>query len=159
MDIKSLARLTGQPTTLEVDGERYDVHPLSFGDLGSLQAWIDGRRADPFATLAAQLGTGRFSVAQEKHMMALALEQATRPGPPLGTPEADAMLNTLEGYAEVLYLTIRKGRPGFTREDASRLLAALGEGRLGQVRRTTDLDLVSDPKAPTPPGAGTTPAA
>lgn len=157
MDSPNLAALTAQPVPLTVRGRTYHVHPLTLNDLGQLQAWIDAQHPDPLAV--AQANLSRFNVAQQKHLLAIALELAAKPKPRLGTPEADAFLLSIDGIREVLFLTIAKGDPKFTRDEAAVLLQDITEQELQRALEASGaVGVVGDPKAstPTPDGAGTT---
>ena len=98
-----------------------------------------------------------YTAAQQQFLYKIALEQATQGKHPIGTPEADAKLLSLAGLQEQLFLSIRKGNPAFTREDAARIYRRLSPGDFARIFRATNVDMVvSDPKAPTPDGATTT---
>lgn len=153
-----LSTLTAQPRPLVVDGRTYMLHPLNAGDIGALEAWAQAQFPDPLAIAEAALE--RFSIGQQKHLLSAALELSCRPKPKLGTPEIDGLLQSLDGVREVLYRTIVKGDPKFTREAAAALFEALSAAELGRIFTTTHLDKVlGSPKgeAPMPTGAGPTP--
>jgi hypothetical protein len=145
--MNDLKILTAQPQPLAIDGETYMVHPLTIEDWGALQAWVDRQFVDPFDVVAKAIEKGKFTVAQQQYMLSEALKESIKPKAPLGSIEADALLMSMDGYTQVLYLSIRKGRPGFTEKDARNLalkLSAADATKLGQV---STLNLVaSDPK-------------
>ena len=138
-----------RPVPLTVAGRTYQFHPLTAHDLlVDLQGWVDAQWRDPIDAVRAHIGSGKFTPAQERHLLTAAVEVAARPRPKLGTPEADALLDTFEGMREVVYLGVRKGLPDFTREDAADLLERGGRERRDQILAATNVDLImSDPKA------------
>jgi hypothetical protein len=143
----NLATLTGQPRTMTVDGQDYKVHPLDLGDFGALQAWVDDQFPNPFAEVKKAFALGGFNFEQQKYMLDLAMEKASKPRHLIGTPEADELLMSVEGYKRVLFLSIRKGDPSFTEADAEQLFAKMTFVDIAQLGQATDLDMVtSDPK-------------
>ena len=74
-----------------------------------------------------------------------------QPPPLLGSVEADALLMSIPGYTQILYQSIRKGRPEFTEADAAELASKLTAVDFANVNLSTDLNLmISDPKADPP---------
>lgn len=146
-DIRALA---GRPVRMTApDGEAHDLAPLTFEDYGDLQAWLDAQWPDPFALARGQMASGEFSLAQQQFLLRVALELAAKPKPKLGTEDADALVRSVEGQREVLYLSIRKAEPGFTRDDAARFHAKLAEGEQARAMALSEADRVAgDPKAP-----------
>lgn len=118
---------------LVVDGERYVIHRLTDDDHAELQAWLDGQVPDPFDAAVGFLGRG-LTMAQEKHVLASALEIATRPRVRIGTPEADALLCSAAGVCKSLELAIRRGRPGFTEADARAIYGRLAVKEMARAR-------------------------
>jgi hypothetical protein len=169
----NLATLTAKPQRINFGGEEHDVHPLSFEDFGTLQEWVDRQFGDPFEAVNRAIAKGRvvpgpdgegettvpYTAAQQQFLYKIALEQATQGKHPIGTPEADAKLLSLAGLQEQLFLSIRKGNPAFTREDAARIYGRLSPGDFARIFRATNVDMVvSDPKAMGPDGTTTTTA-
>ena len=151
--MNDLASLAGKPKPLLVDGREYAVYPLTIDDLADLQAWCDRQCPDPIEAVAKHLGSGKFNPVQEKYLLRMAVEVATAPRPKIGSPETQAMIGSLEGCAMLLWLSIRKGDPGFSEEAGKTLAKKIGVGRVHQVIEFTGADMVaSDPKA-TKPGA------
>jgi hypothetical protein len=164
--VDSLASLTAQPKPLVVGDKTYQMHPLTIDDFGALQAWCDSQYKDPLEAIAPQLGSGKFTKRQEEFLMRVAVETAHKPKPRLGEPEVDALLNSLEGFQQVAYLSIRKGLPTFTQDDARELIKAMGNQSLARMMMDTNADMIlgsapangdGDPKA-TMAGAMTPPA-
>lgn len=146
--MSDLSRLTKQPKPFTHGGKVYQMHPLEIDDFGRLQAWVDSQRPDPFAEVAKQIGIGRFTVAQEKHLIEAAVKVSIEPKPKIGTPEADAILVSLAGVKQFFYLSVRKGDPDFTEAEAAEVVDQLNAAELNQVLTLTTVDKVaSDPKS------------
>lgn len=146
--MSDLAKLTAQPKPFVAGGVTYQVYPLTIGELGKLQAWIDAQYLDPIA-LALSHCDG-LPVQKQKFLMEMAIAQASKPKPRLGSPEAAELLNSIGGLTETLYLGIAKGDPSFTREMAAKVVAELTPDTLGSVQEQTEIAAVMpDPKAPT----------
>jgi hypothetical protein len=126
-----LATLTNQPRPLTIAGRTYQVYPLTLADLGALQKWVDGQFPDPLDALRGKLDG--FSPEHQRFLLKDAAEAARKPKPQLGTPEADEMLERVDGLAELLYLGIRRGDAAFTREDAAALCGGLTPADVGAV--------------------------
>jgi hypothetical protein len=151
----NLSTLTMQPKTLVVKGREYKVHPLDLGDFGYLQEWIDRQFPSPFKAVKEAFEMGGFTFEQQKYMLKNAVEQASRPRHLIGTFEADELLTSVEGYKQVIFLSIRKGDPSFTEKDAEALFSELSFVDIAQISQASNLDMVaSDPKED---GLNTTP--
>ena len=126
--MNDLATLTGQPVrSLKVDGQAYDLHPLTLDDYGRLQAWVDRQFPDPFDVVSAQIERGRlvvdadgnesrvpYPMAQQQYMLRSGA-RTVEPGPAADRhAEADAKVQATEGVQEMMFLSITKGRPAFT---------------------------------------------
>jgi hypothetical protein len=130
MSLNRIDRLTGRPLTLAIDGRDYAFHPVTLEDLGAIQRWLDTRTANPLDQLRGKLDG--FTPEQQRTLLELAIDRMARK-PVIGSPEAAALLSSAAGIAEFLYLSVRKGDPDFTREDAERLLGKLDAATLAQV--------------------------
>lgn len=145
--MNNIATLTASPQVLRVDGKEYRVHPLTFADLGALQVWIDSQFPDPFEVVSKAIKSGNFNFAQQQFMLDKAIEKATRPRHLLGTPDADELLLSAEGYKKVLVLSIQKGDPSFTDKDADNLFTRMTQADIAKLESATNLDMVAtDPK-------------
>lgn len=119
-----LATLCGRPRPLRAAGRSWRLWPLRLLDLGDLQAWLYDQLPDPLpAVLAATAGLGRgarsFAL---RHAVARRRESRAT----FGTPAADQLCSSVDGLTEVLWLSVRRGRPRFGRHGAARLYDALG---------------------------------
>jgi len=149
--MNDLSTLTAQPRPMTVDGETYMVYPLDMDGWGAIQAWLDAQRPDPFDVVKKAIEKGGFTLQQQQYMISQALDKAMETKPLLGSVEADALLMSIPGYTQVLYQSIRKGRPDFTEADASELASKLTATDFANVNMSTNLDLMaSDPKAESP---------
>jgi hypothetical protein len=154
--MNSLSNLTAQPRKLTVAGQSYDLHPLTLDDLGQLQAWIDGQFPDPFEVIRDAIARNNYTVAQQQYLFGQAMEMATRPRRLIGTPEADRLLQSLDGTKKLLTLSIRKGRPEFTDGEAEDLYKAMDLVSLQAAFVATEATLVmGDPKAAKKPRRST----
>jgi hypothetical protein len=143
----SLASLTAQPRKLTVAGQDYLLHPLTLDDLGQLQGWIDSHFPDPFQVVGKAIATGNYNVAQQQYLLSQALERSIRPKNLIGTPDADRLLQTVDGTVQMLLLSIRKGRPEFSQSEAAELTRQLGLGDIQAAFAVTGVSMVmSDPK-------------
>jgi hypothetical protein len=159
-----IAALTGQPRQITVAGTSYDVHPLDLDDVGKLQSWVDRQFPDALDVAGRAIDRGRlvvgddlverrepYSMAQQQYLLKVAMDSATQGRRLIGTPEADALVQSAAGIMEFLFLSIAKGRPGFTRAEASGLFRQLNVAQTAGVFDATGVSLVvSDPKAGTP---------
>jgi hypothetical protein len=145
--MSSVAALTAQPRPFTVNGQEYFFHPLTIADLGQLQTWIDRQFPDPFEVVTKAIARGNFTVPQQQYLLAQAVDRAVRPGRQIGTPEADQLLQSLEGVKQLLLLSIRKGRPDFTEEQARELYMHMSLGHLEALFSVTGVSAVMhDPK-------------
>jgi hypothetical protein len=141
----SLAALTAQPKPLTIKGRTYNLYPFTLKDLGALEAWAQAQFPDPF--VVAQRAMDNFNVAQQKLLLATALELASKMKPKLGTPEVDGLIQSIDGIKHVLYLSISKGDPNFTTEDAEAIFDDLGVAEIAKVFAATDVaKVVGSPK-------------
>lgn len=147
----NLARLSGQPIPLTIGEKTYQIYPLTLAELGKLQAWVDAQYRDP-VEIAEEHMEGR-SMAQQKFLMSIALEQAAKPKPRIGSDEAGELLRSIRGTMEIIYLGIQKGDPDFTHEQAMAVLGDLTEMQLLKMFSATEVEkVIGDPKAETTEG-------
>lgn len=142
--MNSLSILTGQPRLMTIDGERYEIHPLNLGDFGQLQAWVDAQAVDPFDIANEEIDKRKYPVAQQKYLLEIAMNLRSRGTPQLGTPEADAKLYSHQGLKQILWHSVRKGRPDFTLAQAEALFNRLTVGDLTRMIQDTNVNMVAD---------------
>lgn len=145
--MNDLKTLTAAPSPVVIDGETYMVHPLDMKDWGAIEAWLNAQFGNPFEAVKDAIAMGGFTIAQQQYMMDKAIEKSMRPKCRIGSAEADAILTSMAGYAQVLYHCIRKGRPDFTEADAMELAAKLATVDMAQVGHASTMNMVvQDPK-------------
>lgn len=144
---RNLAELTGQQKIIRVGGREYQAYPLTLDDQGELQAWIDQYSVDPFDVLAQQLAKRVWPQAVQEQMTKLAYEHAMRGKPLLGTVQAQALLASLEGRQMIFWLSIRKGDPSFSQDEAADLLRQLDTEAQEKIRAAADILGDDSPKA------------
>src|SRR4051794_27592650 len=120
-----LATLTNTPRTLTVDGRDYRIHPLTLNDLGELQEWVNTQLPDPVEAIADSPGFKRLPPEAQKYAIRCAVELASKGKRRLGSPEATELINSTDGVCQLLFLTIKRGDPAFTQDDARKLSGCL----------------------------------
>jgi hypothetical protein len=118
------AILANQPAVITVQGREYRLYDLSLQDLTDLQSWVDTKFRDPLAVVAVFLASpagAKLAVETRKWMLAEARQAACKPSPRLGMREATEQILAMDGLREILWLSIRRGDPTFTRTDLAEL--------------------------------------
>jgi hypothetical protein len=118
------------------------VFPLTLADLGELQAWLDTQLPDPLAVVKRHIDSGGVPMEQAKFLYAEALKEASKTRIHLSSPDALVYLNGANGVIEMLYLSIRKGRPDWTRDQARKVFEALTPADIQRIQNITELDQV-----------------
>jgi hypothetical protein len=154
--VDDFATLTNAPVRVTLGGEAFELRALTMADYGELQRALEARY-DPLDVVKRHLGTGDFTVAQEKHLIASAIEQATVNKPTLFGETGRAWLRSPEGVAEVLYLLARGGRPDLTREHARGLFDRMTFADVERLFSVSEVALlIAGPKPPSSSGPRTT---
>jgi hypothetical protein len=158
--MNSLTDLAGKPHRLTVrvkeEVREYLVYPLTVDEFAEFQGWIDAQFPDPFAVASQALAKGDFTVPQQQHILNRAMDLASQPKHPIGTPEADRLLLSFEGSLQMLWKAIRKGRPEFTAEEAKEVRLWMTMVDLQALNTYTGAALLmSDPKKSKTTSAGT----
>jgi hypothetical protein len=149
------ATVMNRPKPLVVGGREYLLHRLSFDDHGAVQRWLDAQLRNPLTIVREEIAAADYPLEIQKFMLKSAIEIASRNRILVGTPEADALLDTLEGKAEMLRLSIAKGVPDFSHKQAMDLLRQMDELAREEAAAAADvLRVDEDPKAPA--GGGST---
>jgi len=120
-----IGRLSARPREFTVDGRVYTIHVLRLEDWGEMQRWLDAQHPDPLAVAREAIQSGEWSLSQQQFLLKTGMELASKPRPRVGTPEAQPLLDSIEGRVEMLYLSVRRGDPKFTRADAERRYDAM----------------------------------
>ena len=148
---------------LTVGQASYRLAPLEFADLQELEAWVFTRLPDPIQ-IAKELARD-LPPDLAKDILLEAYEDVKNGARKLGSPEANRLLSTPDGFREMLYLSGRKYQPNMTREDWGRVLARIVEEEgetLAEALSERNGGALPDPKAPSssmstgaPPTGGT----
>ena len=147
--MNNLSVLTAQPQKFVVDGKEYWLHPFDFNDWGRLQSWVDEQFPDPFDVVNKAIAKNSYTVAQQQFMIRAAIDKATQNRRLIGTPEADELLMSIAGIKQILLISIQKGDPSFTMEDAEKLYLAMSRADLAKMQEATTMNMViTDPKDP-----------
>jgi hypothetical protein len=147
---ESLSNLHGEPWRLKVPslGREYLLHPLTIEDLSALEVWVNEQFPDPFAVVTAAIERGNYTMPQQQYLLKEAIQAATRPAHPLASPEAQQVLLSMAGIKRFFMLSIRKGDPTFSDEDAKELWLHIRDADLQAAFATTGLaSVLADPKA------------
>ncbi len=151
MSSVNLASLNASPRSVPIGGEVFEVHPLTLNDQGKLQAWLETQLPDPLGLVQAHIDKAKPSMEVSKYLLREALHEASRTRVFLNSPEALPYLNSADGICEILWLSIAKGRPDFTRERAREVFGAMTPADVLKLQMATELDQVmagdDDPKA------------
>jgi hypothetical protein len=142
--------LTAAPRRITIGGESFEVHPLTLADHGKLQAWIDAQLPDPLAAVQKHIDATKVPMEIAKYLYKSALDQVARTRVFIHSPEALPYLNSADGVIEILWLSISKGRPDFTRDKARDVFGKLTPADVLKLQQATELDQVlaaDDPKA------------
>src|SRR6185437_16300956 len=118
--MNDLATIHGAPRTIRTGtGRTYLAYPITLGDHGRLQAWIDERQELRLLAMVERLAArNAVSVEVQKYGIEAALKIAARHRVLLGTAEANEILDAIEGKVFLAWLAISKGDPTFTLDDA-----------------------------------------
>lgn len=142
------ATVFGRPKELEVGPDVYKLYPLDFDDHGDIQRWLDDQIRNPMDLVRKEIARGGLPMEVQRYMVEAALKVWARSKILVGTPEADELLNTIRGRAQMLFLSVRKGSPRFTFDDAMGVLRRMDELARTEAMKAADvLRSNSDPKA------------
>lgn len=146
----------GKPKVLKIGDQCYELYPLKLDDFAELQAWINSQYRSPLDIVREDFAKAPdyWNMTRQEFALRTAIEKATAGAPRIGSPAADALLLTHDGQAVQLYLSIRKGKPEFTLDDARKLVVDNAAGMHTEILSATNADMVMhDPKGPRPTGS------
>lgn len=147
------------PNTIELCGNVFHLSPLTLKDLEELQNWVYTQLPDPIQ-IARELCKDLPEKVQTS-LLENAYEDVRNGSRRLGSEEANKVLGSLSGLAQMLYLSGRKNYPHMTpdawaeqlynaaQRDLETVKEALGEEKGGAL---------PDPKAPSSTGPGDAPS-
>jgi len=95
--------------TVRVGAEEWAVRPLTVRDWSEFIAWVQDRYVD-----LVRRNTAALAADQSVQYMRDAFSQAMRIG--TDTPEMKAALESPEGAARLVWMSVRRDRPGLTAE-------------------------------------------
>jgi hypothetical protein len=145
MSTVSPAQAINRPRTVQLGGETYSLYELTCRDLIDFEAFANAALIDQFDELMARRearllarvanppAPGDASAAEkyrtdvmaavdhQKFLDRLAADRANKFFN-VGSDEANSYMQSLTGLCEILFLSIRRGRPEFTREQARGLM-------------------------------------
>jgi hypothetical protein len=134
------ARLTSvkpAPAELTMEGpggapKTYRFPRLTLDGLRRLQAWIDANAPSPLQVTALHLHGVPEDVA--RRALDQALEATDRWAPPrIGTPEAEALLGSMDGLRQVVATMLRSGQPGIADAEVDAVVAQLDGPAIGRI--------------------------
>jgi hypothetical protein len=153
--VNDAATVMNSPKTIRVGNREYRLHPLDFDDHGEIQRFLNEQVRNPLEIVRKEIERGGFPLEIQKYMVKAAIEVAARTRILIGTPEADEIMDSIEGRAKLLQLSIRKGDPSFTYDKAMALIREMNnEARAQAVAAADMLRADEDPKSSA--GAGST---
>jgi hypothetical protein len=134
----SLTSVKPAPAVLEfedLDGrpKQYTFPTLSLEELRLLQDWINDNAIGPFRKLAGQLD-GLPEALAAKIVERTMPDQAAWTPPRIGEPEADRLLASSGGVAQVVTLMLRRGHPGIADDEIAHVI--------GQITSTAQVELI-----------------
>lgn len=117
----SLAGLTKAPIFLESDGKEYELSPMTPRDLGFVSkqlALISIREAENMLReLGDTIGVEeRIEIVKESRTRSRAMRN-------MANPEAQEVLETIEGVQLMLWVCLRTKHPGITKEQAGEIMS------------------------------------
>jgi len=152
--------MNSQPKPIVVKGKTYLVHPLNFEEMGELQEWLYAQQRKQVMTAVEEaVERNKLPVEVQKYLALAALDTLARNRILIGTPEADTLMNSLEGIVYMTWLGVRRGDPSFRLEDAVEVAkviveSAMGEAIQQQIIEAVDVLRTDDPKSTAGPANG-----
>jgi hypothetical protein len=131
------ATVTGRDwKPLVAGGRTYKVYPMTFDDLGELQAWVNSQIPDPFDAVISSPGFARLTVDAQKYAIRCATELAAKGNRRLSSDEAAEVINSPDGITQMLYLMVRRGDPSFTEDQAKALVRQITPQQVAKLQAT-----------------------
>lgn len=151
------ATVFGTPKREKFGDEEVFLYHLGPDDSGEIQRWIDENTRNPIDLVRREIAKGGWPMEIQRYMIDSALKTWMRNRILIGSPEASELLGTIEGKAQLLYLSVRKGDSTFTYDKAMGLIRKADEFAKRQVMEAAGMmgDSI-DPKSPGTNGSTTT---
>ncbi|MCH7814396.1 MAG: hypothetical protein IID40_10300 [Planctomycetes bacterium] len=109
------------PTRVTVAGKDYELHPLRFRDWGQLEQFL----RDKIVDLGRRSMERATDPADKDRIMATAYragaEVSLTSDDPVKEAQAQVLLSAPDTLIELVYLSVRRGQPAFTRDHAEDL--------------------------------------
>jgi hypothetical protein len=127
---------TGAGLSFEVNGRQYILSPLTFGDLGKLEAWLISQRVrDALASLPGD---------SEADFRSELTRNIIKEG--AGAEDViTAMAGSVRGLCEGIYLSLLHGQPQITREEVGELLTPQNVGTIKALWESQILEEEEEP--------------
>lgn len=127
-----------RPKTLEVDGTEYQLYGLDLNDLADFEMYANTLLVGQFEGLWRSLAPLALNIEHLKYVTQLAADRTMKYFE-FGSPELNQMMLALVGQRELLYLSVRHGKPEFTRADAAKLFGRMTRPQAERVLLLTGL--------------------
>lgn len=137
---EQLHPMAGVPARRVINGEEWEFHPLTLVDLGEVEKWLADRHVVRLVDLLGRHGGALPTELKTKLIADALLESARTNITDVGVLQ---MLQCVEGTTLFLWLSVRKGRPGLTKEQ---MLEAFKNEHMGALR--TMVEVLSGLRAP-----------
>lgn len=105
---KDLKTITAAPISVEIDGRSLKAAPLTIGDLGDLESWMQETH------IAKKIATMRAADFDNRDIMAM-IDAGSSIS--MSSHEGQSMLRTASGVLYLMFLSLRRYQPDLTYED------------------------------------------
>ncbi len=131
----SLTNATAAPTTIQANGKEYRIKPLTLGDLGSLERWLQQDYM--------RLGREQAEQTTDKETKLLLIEQAFTKAREVSVLDLLGQSNSsLTLVVRVLYEALRKEQPEITIDEVEELFGSLTKAKAEEMySAATDVGL------------------
>lgn len=112
-----LARLTNQPTKIDIGNRKYGFSELPLSALGELQQWIKDNVPRPLDAIKGRLAG--FTESERSELLRQAREEDKAWPPQIGSAAAaGVILSSQEGQLQALWVALKVHQPTTTLEEA-----------------------------------------
>lgn len=127
-----LARVSGAPTYLDIDGVRYEISPLAVRDFGAIEQRLLQVRKQRFLDSLEGLSDEDRRFLLEKWYSDL------KTGNSISPSEVSRWIDSVEGTAFSVWLCIRKGHPDVSLKTVEDYLEREGDKALAKLQQLRD---------------------
>lgn len=117
--MSSLGDLTAAPITVDLEGQVYRLAPLTLGDLGEFQQWVE---MSPYREIAAVMAAIGDDPTSRQFLLERALEESRKLRASMDA-EIGKWFATPSGIAHLLWLSLRVHQPHLSATDVGRLVS------------------------------------